>query len=688
MLLRLASCTLFASYCSAAALQFPFARPAEPAPLPLPLPQQQPGSSDPQDWPYRELPWGDVNVVSTTDTHGWLLGHQRNEPSFSGDWGDLYSFVQRLKEEARRRGVDLLLVDSGDRVDGNGLVDAEPPEHPKGYAALNIFSSMPYDLVTTGNHELYKDPVASYVSSTLSRNFGPKWVVSNVNLTDPVTGQKTKLMGNRFRKFETEQGRRVTAFGPLFEFKGSLSSTFAMRRSEFLTTTEPAAHGKNISVQSPHLMVKEPWFLEAIADKPDFFLFAGHMSIRIEPDSQWSLIVRTIRGLHPRTPVLVFGGHHHIRDCVQEDEYSMSLAAGRYMETIGWMSVSNLNDLSEPPTFRRRYLDQNRNTYAYHTSPHFDTSVGLSITHRLTETAARFNLTEQFGTAPQDYYLHRYPVSHKSSVMNLLTEEVLPLLIRREDREVKPWTVLNTGSVRFDLFKGPFTKGDQWIMLPFTNDFLFIPFVPLTVAAKVLHYLNVVGEHGMLPSQNPDGEEYIAFLQSVPSASAFSEAGENAEGKVGTLHASASSAALELSSRRRLSQTFLSSSAPSSSPPSFSSPADTITTEGGRWRTLPRSEGYVTLDSCGSSNPSEQLGDDTLHRPFRTARQPTFVATALQKEEEVVDVVFFDFITPDVLGALRVLDKSGRKYEVGDVRRYVDISANTLMETYAKRAWN
>lgn len=29
--------------------------------------------------PTRDLEWGDINVIHTTDTHGWLLGHQ--EPS-------------------------------------------------------------------------------------------------------------------------------------------------------------------------------------------------------------------------------------------------------------------------------------------------------------------------------------------------------------------------------------------------------------------------------------------------------------------------------------------------------------------------------------------------------------------------------------------------------------------------------
>ena len=30
--------------------------------------------------PTRPLTWGDVNIIHTTDTHGWLLGHQKATP--------------------------------------------------------------------------------------------------------------------------------------------------------------------------------------------------------------------------------------------------------------------------------------------------------------------------------------------------------------------------------------------------------------------------------------------------------------------------------------------------------------------------------------------------------------------------------------------------------------------------------
>lgn len=35
--------------------------------------------------PTRPLVWGDLNIIHTTDTHGWLLGHQKTsfpEPNY------------------------------------------------------------------------------------------------------------------------------------------------------------------------------------------------------------------------------------------------------------------------------------------------------------------------------------------------------------------------------------------------------------------------------------------------------------------------------------------------------------------------------------------------------------------------------------------------------------------------------
>ncbi|KAI5475343.1 5'-Nucleotidase/apyrase family protein [Pseudohyphozyma bogoriensis] len=606
---------LLVTTATAAVVQLPFSAPAPARDATLKV-LQQPGSSSPSDWPYRPVEWGEVNILHTTDTHGWLLGHQRQEASFSGDWGDLYSFVTRMKEEATRRGVDLLLVDSGDRVDGNGLVDGEPEGHVKGYTAMKFFKEMPYDVITTGNHELYKYPVALSTYQNLAAHYGDRYLTSNVNLTMPETGESVPS-GKRYRKFKTEMGRNVTAFGPLFFFK---------------------AHDKGITIQKPSEMIKEAWFQEAIAVRPDFFLLVGHMSIKGQDDSEWTTIFNAIRSVHQDVPILIFGGHHHIRDCVQEDMRSMSLASGRYMETVGFMSVSGLNDDPELPlNFSRRYLDQNRNTYKYHAGEGFDTPKGLHLSKQMGLVASTFNLTYQFGTSPQAYYLGRYPHTSQKSLLNLMTSKVLPLLIDRPDRPYPRVTILNSGSIRFDIFKGPFTRNDQWIILPFTNNFEYIRGVPSRVAKKLLPYLNLVGEHGVLPS---------TLLQS-PSA------------------LSASIEHIYRKHERESYEAFVSS----------------VSQEEGEKRTV----GYVTVDKCPG------LGDDVLHKPVPHAWQPTFVSTELEVgvgEEEKVDVVFFDFIQPDIIAALNHLQKE-KEFSAKDVGLYIStLSANTLMQEYAMKAWN
>ena len=50
----------------------------------------------------------DLEILSTTDTHGWLRGHlgaNVPEPNSSGDFGDLYSFVSRYRELHAERDV-------------------------------------------------------------------------------------------------------------------------------------------------------------------------------------------------------------------------------------------------------------------------------------------------------------------------------------------------------------------------------------------------------------------------------------------------------------------------------------------------------------------------------------------------------------------------------------------------------
>lgn len=83
-----------------------------------------------------------------TDTHGWLEGHLKEE-NYGADWGDFVSFSRHMKHSARKMGVDLLLVDTGDLHDGTGLSDATTPDGAK---SMTIFDKIDYDLLTIGTH--------------------------------------------------------------------------------------------------------------------------------------------------------------------------------------------------------------------------------------------------------------------------------------------------------------------------------------------------------------------------------------------------------------------------------------------------------------------------------------------------------------------------------------------------------
>lgn len=271
--------------------------------------------------PTKPLQWGSLNIIHTTDTHGWLLGHQHDsspEPNYSGDHGMFYSFVKHMKHLAKEKNVDLLLVDSGDIHDGTGISDGFPEGGTDAKDANEFIKKLPYDVLAIGNHELY------VYNNTLDmyNNFGPHWkgryLSSNANITIPDSSDPSKNVtvpvGNRFTKFTTAKGVRITAFGILFDFTGNDDGT---------------------TVQRVEDMVLEPWFLDAISEEPDVFLLAGHMPVSGDVDS-WGVVHAKIREVHgDSVPILILGGHAHVRDCVQLDGRSMSLASGRYMETVG-----------------------------------------------------------------------------------------------------------------------------------------------------------------------------------------------------------------------------------------------------------------------------------------------------------------------------------------------------------------
>ncbi|KAK5118106.1 hypothetical protein LTR62_004153 [Meristemomyces frigidus] len=573
---------------------------------------EQPSAPKPISASLREIPWSkQLNFLHTTDTHGWHAGHLQ-EAQYSADWGDYISFARHLRQRADDDGADLLLVDTGDRVDGNGLYDASDP---KGKYTFDILKHQHIHVMTSGNHELYLANTSNREYEQVVPDFKDGYIASNLDIYNPST-EKLQPLAKRYRKFTTKnQQIRVLAFGFLFNFHGNANNTV---------------------VQPVQETIKEQWFQDAIRTKDvDLFLVAGHVPVR--DSEEYDLIYKAIRSVAWDTPIAFFGGHTHIRDYRKYDNKAYGIESGRYMETIGFLSIDGLSngkkDVSPlaSPTFRRTYIDNNLYSLHHHSNTStstFSTGLGRNISASIHSARNTLKLDHTFGCAPQDYWLNRATYPANNSLLTLLDQNVIPDTFNPE--LAQPSIVItNSGALRFDIFKGPFTTDSEFLVSPFTSGFRQIKNVPYGPAMQVLGLLNnqgqimlesMVATHGWEKLKNRMQE----LLPPMPPQRVSSR---------GSREGQAHDQQIPLT---------LSSDKP----------------------TLP---GYTTIDDAGTD------GDDTIHAPITFYDLPNCIASPIhfspvstagsQDKPETLDMIYNGFIQDWVLLALRYL---GVEREVDD----------------------
>ncbi|KAM4055274.1 hypothetical protein HRG_006070 [Hirsutella rhossiliensis] len=575
--------------------------------------RMQPGAPDAAYGPKAPLEWGQINFLHTTDTHGWLEGHLK-EKNYGADWGDFVTFARRMKQTAGKMGVDLLLVDTGDLHDGTGLSDATKVDGTK---SMPIFEEIDYDLLAIGNHELYVSEVAYQMFNEYARKWGDKYVTSNVQVLNQTSG-KYEYVGATHRYFTTAQGLRIKAFGVLFDFKGNSNASRVLKAKD---------------------MVKESWFAETLtANEPvDLFILFGHNPVRqTDPSSTFKVVFDAIRAAHPETPVQIFGGHTHIRDLAVYDDAAVGLESGRYCETLGVENASRpaKKGSKSPFVYSRRYLDWNRKTFMYHSndgSKAFDHHhSGQRVTSDITEVRDELRLGDVYGCAPQDWCMRCAPFNDKTK--NIFPGVIYPAvsaIVVNKTRADRSRIILgNTGAIRFDLHKGPFTYDDSFIISPFRNLFLYIPDVPFDKASRLIQQLN----------RGPADKRHLV---SMP-----------------TPRDECTDPTLGFMSRRDLRET-----------------------RGVVRRQEAVVPGYATSDDWGDD------GDDTEHSEIPSHKIPNYWETRASFPEDgskpdKVDVIFLDFIKK------RVLDNLGEEF-ADTVQCYIDcsFSSQDLLLPYAKLAW-
>ena len=469
------------------------------------------------------------------------------------------------------------------------------------------------------------------------------YLASNVDFIDPRDGKRVPF-AQRYRKFTTKKhGIRVLAFGFLFDFTGN---------------------DNNSVVQPVEDTIKEQWFQDAIRERDvDIFVVTGHVGLS---QSEFQNLYEAIRDVRWFEPIMFFGGHQHIRNYKKFDSKAYGLASGRYMETIGFQSISGLpshKEDSQPanakvasPTFARRYIDNNLFSYHHHTglnSTTFPTEHGRNTSKLIARARKALNLDRRYGCAPQDLWMTRVPYPDKASIFTWLDSQVVPEKVVEPSRADKPRIIIgNTGAMRFDIFKGPFTKDSTYIVSPFTSGFRFIENVPFRIADRLVEVLNNAG-HFFEPSVKELGPGRLEPPEQAPEA-------QHHQHRI-PLDPNAAAAQIPFSD------------------PAFAAAAGSF-----KLNKPALTPGYTTTDDAGSD------GDDTLHSPIKFFDVPPCFETRVNveedaKPEETVDVVYLEFIQPWMLAAMRFL---GAEYEDLDTRPYLrDKSFTGLIREWVVENW-
>lgn len=487
-----------------------------------------------------------------------------------------------MREKAERHGADLLVIETGDRVEGNGLYDAS---EPRGLYLSEVLRQQHLDLLSAGNHELYKRNTSERELLTTVPDFRGNYLASNIDILDPETDEFVPL-ARRFKKLTTpKQGIRIVAFGFLFDFTGNFNNTI---------------------VQPVEDTIKENWFQEAIRDEDvDLFLVIGHVPVR---SKEFDAVFHEIRAIHHHIPIQFFGGHRHIRDYVRYDSRAHGLASGRFMETIGFMSIDNLSgkkSTSESPSFHRRYIDNNLFSFHHHTNLSenaFPTQHGQNVSQLIERSRSALELDTVYGCAPRDLWMFRARYPNKNNIYTWLERQVLPDSLKDESRNGTPaLSIVNSGAIRFDIFRGPFTRDTAFVVSPFTSGFRYVKDVPYDKAQLIVAILN---KQPQITSQSP----YQARYPAATLASEQSAYGDIADDGPRVNYPG---------------QVPLSSN---SNPPGV----------------FP---GYTTRDDGGTD------GDDTIHSPIFFYEVPNCISALIANSSAApatLDLVYVDFIEPHV----------------------------------------
>jgi len=382
----------------------------------------------------------DINLIVVTDVHSWVAGHKHNN-TLDANYGDVVSFYERLRDRSVVEKKDLFFVMNGDFIDGTGF-STYPPEH-----LTPILQKMPWDVLNIGNHELYRNSTIEYITQPdgFVDFWKGKYLTSNVLLVE--TGEP---IGNRYTFLQGDFSEKtILVFGFLYDFQNHCPIT---------------------EVEYVETVVNATWFQDVLKRTEknfDAIVVLAHMDAF---DPLVDVLLAKIRSIcGDEMPVQFITGHSHQRKFKKLDNFSTTFEAGRFLDTIGFASLSFKDD---NVLFEHEFIDGNVDAMKVSlgtASESFETEKGRELKTLIQTTETRLGLNKEVGCSPITYYLQN-GLDKDNSLWRLFSKTIIPnQLFKGSDSML---FVQNPGALRYNLFQGIITRNDLIAVSPY-NDTLF-----------------------------------------------------------------------------------------------------------------------------------------------------------------------------------------------------------------------
>jgi hypothetical protein len=257
-----------------------------------------------------------------------------------------------------------------------------------------------------------------------------------------------------------------------------------------------------VSVSMVEDVVQQGWFRQALAtEQYDAIMVMAHMG---HEDASVDVLLTAIRNqVGDSMPVQFITGHTHLRQYGAKDALSASMEAGRYLDTVGFLSFPRQDTAQVVSTaattpgaatttnlFQHVFLDANvevlRDTLGV---AELETRAGADLAAFIDTTAEKLGLTEKIGCAPRNYYMNR-TIESKDSLWKLYKEQLVPTQFL--PRELSKRVILvGQGSWRYDLLGlDNLQVGDIFAVDPFNETIYYHGLVPEGVVLALNATLN------------------------------------------------------------------------------------------------------------------------------------------------------------------------------------------------------